>query len=145
MNANILAEWQIFWLHLAFTPKTCVFNPTIKQTNHLSKICNTVNTRNLQQIPEGRNKSSLVLFTCNSSILLFLSQILNQSVLITFLQMNFSPMQTNNTYRISSLCSLVLRENYFRPLQLSNDSIQCTLHHQSNHKIIQKVPIFTEH
>lgn len=66
---------------------SCVFNPTLKEINHS---CKKPQHRKHQEsaVSSRRNKqkSSLVLLTCNLSILLFLTQILNYSVLITFLQ-----------------------------------------------------------
>lgn len=96
--------------------------------------------------PRRKYRRTLALLTSKLSILLFLTRILHQVVLITFLQqMNFSQMQTNNRHKTSSFWSPTPKENYFHILQLSNDSIQCKLHHQNDHRMVRKVTIFTEH
>lgn len=132
-------DGRSFHCILPSLPRTCVVNPTPnRQIIHL-RSGNTVNTKSAVGPRRKKRKSSLLLLTCNLSILLFLTQILNYSILITFLeQIIFSLMQTNNRRKTSSPWSPMLRENYFQPLQLSNDSIQCIPHQKAFRKSPRK-------
>lgn len=135
----------VFWLlcqeHVFLIP----YKQT-KQTNHSSEKLQHNKYWKSAVGPRRKYRRTLALLTSNLSILLFLTRILHQAVLITFLQqMNFSRMQTNNRHKTSSFWSPTPKENYFHILQLSNDSIQCKLHHQNDHRMVRKVPISTEH